>query len=343
MQTISESIISSFELWQIPIIYGQTATGKTRLSLELVKKMREVYKKDVEIISADSRQVYREMNIGTDKISQEVRSQTSWAEGRVIHHQIDIINPDQTYTAGQWQADTYRIIDEIIWRGNIPMIVWWTGLYIDTIVYNFNMWICEPDWEFRKSLELYACGQGEIPRLGRELISDLASGWQSEIKLWNMLHKVDPIEAAKHHPSSDRFIIRALEIYHKTGIPKSQLVTKQQPKYPLLLIDLQQDVKKGNQMIDARLEQMIDQGLIHEVQWLLDKWYTRELASMKTIDYKQTVQYIDGELTFDEYVKSLQIINHQLAKKQRTWFRRYNALEDTKYIKRLWFYLPDYT
>lgn len=335
MQTISEAIISSFELWQIPIIYGQTATGKTRLSLELVKKMREKYHKNVEIISADSRQVYRCMDIGTDKIGLEIRSQ-------IIHHQIDIIDPDQTYTAGQWQADTYRIIDEIIWRGNIPMIVWWTGLYIDTIIYNFNMGICEPDWEFRSDLEKFARGQSEITPFADRIDSKTQLEWQNEMKLWNMLNEVDPIEAAKHHPSSERFIIRALEIYHKTWIPKSQLVTKQAPKYPLLLIDLQQDPAMWNEMIDMRLLQMIKQWLITEVQWLLDKWYTRELASMKTIDYKQTVQYIDGQLTYEEYINSLQIINHQLAKKQRTWFRRYNSLEESKHIKRLSFYLPDY-
>jgi tRNA dimethylallyltransferase len=331
MQNISESIISSYELWQIPIIYGQTATGKTRLSLELVKKMRKKYHKDVEIISADSRQVYRYMDIGTDKIGLDIRSQ-------IIHHQIDIINPDQTYTAGQWQQDAYMIIDEIIWRGNIPMIVWWTGLYIDTIVYNFNMGICEPDWEFRRSLEELVLKQ-EISTIASHADSQDQSG---SVLLWNMLNEVDPIEAAKHHPSSERFIIRALEISHKTGIPKSQLVTKQAPKYPLLLIDLQQDVQKGNELIDIRLEQMIEQWLITEVQWLLDKWYSRDFASMRTIDYKQTIQYIDGELSYEEYMRALQVINHQLAKKQRTWFRRYNSLEESEHTKRLSFYLPDY-
>lgn len=317
MKAIADDIVQSFEFGQIPIIYGQTATGKTRLSLELVKKLRERYYKDVEIISADSRQVYRYMDIGTDKIGQDIRNQ-------IIHHQIDIINPDQTYTAGQWQADTYRIIDEIIWRGNIPMIVWWTGLYIDTIVYNFNMGICEPDWEYREKLSAQAKLNGDI-------------------YLRNLLNNVDPTEAAKHHPSSERFIIRALEICYKTGIPKSQLVTKQTPKYPLLLIDLQQDVRKGNQLIDLRLEQMIEQGLIEEVLWLLNKWYTRDFASMKTIDYKQTIQYIDGELSYQRYMQDLQTINHQLAKKQRTWFRRYNQLSDSDLIQKLSFYLPDYT
>lgn len=310
---IIQKVISHYKSGMVPVIYGPTATGKTKLSLELAKEFKKRYNQNVEIISADSRQVYREMNIGTDKIGQDIRNQ-------IIHHQIDIIDPDQSYTAGQWQQDSYNIIDEIIWRGNIPMIVWGTGLYIDTVVYNFNMGVCEPDREYRKLLSHY----------------DARS-------LWNKLNEVDPVEAARHHPSSDRFIIRALEIYHKTGITKTELVKRQEPKYPLLLIDLQQDVDKGNQMIDARLNQMIDQGLITEVQWLLDKWYSRELSSMKTIDYKQTVQYIAWELSYNEYMKALQIINHQLAKKQRTWFRRYNSLEESEYIKKLSFYLPDYS
>lgn len=338
--TLSDEIVLRYSPISIPIIYGPTATGKTKLSLELSKKIKEKYGKDVEIISADSRQVYREMNIGTDKIGQDIRSQ-------IIHHQIDIINPDETYTAGQWQADTYRIIDEIIWRDNIPMIVWGTGLYIDTIVFNFNMGICEPDWEFRADLERYVRGYGEIPRLGIGTIPDLVSGWQQwsydPMMLWNLLNQVDPTEAAKHHPSSDRFIIRALEIYYKTGIPKSQLIMKQTPKHPLLLIGLEQDVTIGNTMIDRRLKQMIEQGLVAEVQWLLEKWYSRDLASMRTIDYKQTVQYIDGTYAYDAYMEALQISNHQLAKKQRTWFRRYNYISDDKNIQKLHFFIPDYT
>lgn len=187
----------------IPVIYGQTATGKTRLSLELAKKFKEEFKKDIEIISADSRQVYRYMDIGTDKIGQDIRNQ-------IIHHMIDIIDPDEIYTAGQWQQDSYQIIDDIISRNNLPVIVGGTGLYIDTIVYNFNMGIVEPNLEYRAELEEIA----ESEKLKAEG-SPCAFGFQSSV-LRNMLNEIDPVEAAKHHPSSTRFIIRALEIYKQT-------------------------------------------------------------------------------------------------------------------------------
>lgn len=307
LSLIIQKIISNYRPGMVPVIYGPTATGKTKLSLELAKEFKKRYNQNVEIISADSRQVYREMNIGTDKIGQDIRDQ-------IIHHQIDIIDPDQSYTAGQRQQDTYRIVDEIIWRWNIAMIVWGTGLYIDTVVYNFNMGICEPDREYRKLLSHYDASL-----------------------LWNKLNEVDPVEAARHHPSSDRFIIRALEIYHKTGVTKTELVKRQEPKYPLLMIWLQQDPFLGNTMIDERLEKMIQEGLILEVQGLLDKWYNCELSSMKTIDYKQTVDYLQWKLNYEEYRKLLKIANHQLAKKQRTWFRRYERDN-----LGLFFFLPDY-
>lgn len=107
LAAITQKVLSNYKPGMVPVIYGPTATGKTKLSLELAKEFKNRYNQNVEIISADSRQVYREMNIGTDKIGQDTRSQ-------IIHHQIDIIDPEQSYTAGQWQQDTYKIIDEII-------------------------------------------------------------------------------------------------------------------------------------------------------------------------------------------------------------------------------------
>lgn len=301
------------------IIYGQTATGKTRLSLELCRLLGDA----VEIVSADSRQVYKYMNIGTDKIWNEFRKQ-------IPHHMIDIIYPDEIITAGEWQQQVYQIIPDIVKRNRIPMIVWWTGLYIDTIVHNFNMWVAWPDLAYRRELELLN-----------------AKDWWSS--LWDMLYGIDPQEASKHHPSSTRFIIRALEIYKQTGIKKSELMIQQQPKFPILMIGLWQDVQIGNKLIDVRLEQMIRDGLVEEVESLLERWYDKGLSSMKSIDYKQTIEYIeklqilrecvstdkDSSLfetahnsLFQEYISSLQIANHQLAKKQRTWFRRYKRAWD---------------
>jgi tRNA dimethylallyltransferase len=340
---IIQIIINSFKIGMIPVIYGPTATWKTALSLELVKQIKSDYNKNCEIISADSRQVYKYMDIGTDKISQHIRNE-------IPHHLIDIVGPDEMYTAGQRQQDTYNIIEQIFESGNIPIIVWWTGLYIDTILFNYNMGIVEANWEYRRNLEM--------------------RNEEWEMTLWNMLYEIDPVEAAKHHPSSTRFIIRALEIYKQTWKRKSELMIKQDVKYPLLMIWLEQDVEIWNNLIDKRLEKMIDDWLIEEVQWLLDKGFSPELNSMKSIDYKQTIERIqnskfriknselttkNSELTtknselrtklFSDYMTSLQIANHQLSKKQRTRFRKYKKFFDTqpKNVLHLDFYLPDYS
>lgn len=206
------------------------------------------------------------------------------------------------------------------------MIVGGTGLYIDTIVYNFSMSTCEPDQAYRDQLE------------------DLETKQPGSV--WNMLHEIDPQEAAKNHPKSIRFIIRALEIYHVSGKTKTELMQKSPPRHPLLMIGLEQDVKLGNTLIDERIQLMLNNGLVHEVKGLLEMGYDAEMTSMKTIDYKQTVAYIQGTLTESEYIQALQIANHQLAKKQRTWFRRYSRDAENKQnnqnIKYLNFYLPDY-
>ena len=318
ISTIVEDIFSSYKEGFIPVIYGPTATGKTRLSLELAKKLW----KPVEIVSADSRQVYKQLNIWTDKIDESIRAE-------IPHHQIDIIDPNEIYTAWQWQQDTYQIIEEILKRDHIPMIVGGTGLYIDTIVYNFSMHTCEPDQAYRDRLE--------------ELES------KNPGTVWKMLQEIDPIEAAKNHPHSTRFIVRALEIYHVSGQTKTELMKKNPPRYPLLMIGLQQDVNIWNKLIDERIELMIKNGLVEEVKWLLEKGYDPSLTSLKTIDYKQTVQYIQGIVSYSDYIKSLQI-NHQLAKKQRTRFRRCSKNEEESWllerqnndIHYLNYYLPDY-
>lgn len=274
----------------IIVIFGQTATGKTRLSLGLSKYF------DIEVISADSRQVYREMDIGTDKVGVNITEQ-------IPHHQINIINPDEIYTAWQRQSDTYDIIEQIKSRGKIPCIVWWTGLYIDTIYYNFTLPTIPPDPDYRKSLEIL-----EQDKPG---------------SLWSRLQEIDPIEASKNHPNSTRYIIRALEIYHKTGKTKTELMQRQPVKYPIMMIWLDQDPVLGNELINKRIYEMLDRWLVDEVKWLLSKWYDPTANSLQTIDYKQVVWYLMWEYDHDEMIDRLKIANHQLAKKQRTRFRRY--------------------
>lgn len=276
----------------VVIVFGQTATGKTRLSIWLSEFF------DIEIVSADSRQVYRYMDIGTDKIDKQIR-------GKILHHQIDIIYPDQVYTAWQRQTDTYKIIDEIKSRDKIPFIVWWTGLYIDTIYHNFTLPTIPPDLDYRKSLEMLET--------------------QNPGTLWSKLQDIDPIEASKNHPNSTRYLIRALEIYHITGKTKTQIMQRQPVRYPILMIGLDQDIDIWNKLIDDRINQMLDNWLVDEVRWLLDMWYDPNANSLQTIDYKEVVWYLMWDYDYSEMISRLQIANHQLAKKQRTRFRRYKS------------------
>jgi tRNA dimethylallyltransferase len=253
---------------------------------------------DTEIISADSRQIFRYMNIGTDKVSQEIRD-------RIPHHQIDIVDPDQRYTAGQWQKDVYRIIEEIQSRGKLPMIVGGTGLYIDTIYKNFTLPDAKPNPSLRE--ELYAKEEAN-------------PGY-----LHATLSQLDPEEAQKLHPNSTRYLVRALEIFYTTGETKTASFIQQAVKYPLLMLGLRREKDAGNMMINARIKDMFAQGLVAEVQDLLDRRYTEDLQSMQGIGYKEVIPLIRGECTQEKSEEQLRKNTHHLAKKQRTRFRRYIA------------------
>jgi tRNA dimethylallyltransferase len=295
----------------VVIIYGPTATGKSWLSLRLADLFLEStllspwgnkgsniiknnwvinwrlswprVKEDsfpqknsfhsalcsewqIEIISADSRQVYRYMDIGTDKVSSEDRN-------RIPHHLIDIIDPDEEYTAHQRQQDTKKLIADIIARGNIPVIVWGTGLYIDTIYKNFNL---PPNIKAnRKRRE-------EI-----EAFDKINPGYARDL-----LNQVDPDTAAEFHPANIRYIIRAIEIYEQTGIPKSVLAQEHPVDHPILMISLTRDTETANTLIHKRVEEMIERWLIEEVQSLLKQWYSTDLQSMNGIGYRQTVDWL---------------------------------------------------
>ncbi len=276
----------------VVIIWWATATGKSSLSLELAERY------PCEIISCDSRQLYTSMDIWTDKISKEIRT-------KIPHHMIDIIDPDSTYTAGQWKQQVTTLIDQIHSRWNIPIIVWWTWLYIDTIYKNFAMPDVAPDQERRaKKMK------------------------EEEDKPW-VLHKqllaVDPDEAYKHHPNSLRYILRALEIYEKTWKTKTELAEQKPVQWPLLMVWLWREKEDTNKRINKRIKEMFNEWLIKEVQWLLDRWYTLENTAMNGIWYKEIIWYLHGEYWLEKAEELLKRNSHRYAKKQRSWFRRYIA------------------
>lgn len=276
----------------IIVIRGATATGKSKLSTLLAKDIPS------EIISADSRQIFKYMNIGTDKISQEIRN-------IIPHYQIDIVEPEQTYTAWQRKQDTQKYINQIKKNNKLPIVVWGTGLYIDTIYKNFSLPECAPNRELRKELE------------------------EKEIKkpwfLHKELSKVDPEEAQKMHPNSIRYIIRALEIFYMTGKTKTEWFFQQAVEQPIFLLWLRREKEETNKKINARIKQMFQEWLIEEVDWLLKKWYKTNLQSMQGIGYKEIIGYLQWEYDKEKADEILKRNTHHLAKKQRTRFRRYIA------------------
>lgn len=276
----------------VVIIRWATATGKSKLSVLLSKYF------DTEIISADSRQIFRYMNIGTDKVTQDILQ-------KIPHHQIDIVNPDETYTSGQRKNDVYKIIPEIISRKKLPMIVGWTWLYIDTIYKNFSMPDIPPDIQLRD--ELFAKEKKEPWILHKELV------------------KLDPEEAAKLHPKSTRYIVRALEIYYKSGQKKTDTFISLPPKWPLLMLWLRREKEDTNKRINARVREMLKSGLIEEVKNLMAQGYTKNLQSMQGIGYKEVIEFLDGKYDYQDMEDRIIITTHQLAKKQRSRFRRYIA------------------
>lgn len=274
----------------IVILWGATATGKTGTSVKLSRFFPS------EVISSDSRQIFRKMDIGTDKISQSIRD-------ALPHHLIDIVNPDQHYTAWQWQTDAKKTIQEIQSRQRLPLIVGGTGLYIDTLYKNFAMPDVPPNYPRRQ--ELYAMEENEAGILHR------------------MLQKVDPASAAVNHPHSTRYIVRALEIYETTGQAKSVICQAKPVNQPILMLGLWRDKESTQELINQRVSELIEAGLAQEVEWLLAMWYDESLQSMQGIGYKETVHYLQGFLSKDERTNALRQATYRLAKKQRSWFRRY--------------------
>ncbi len=276
----------------VVILWWATATGKSALSIEIAQQL------PVEIISADSRQVYKGMDIGTAKVSREAREQ-------VPHHLIDIVTPDQVYTAGQWKKDATACIEQIQARGNIPLIVGGTGLYIDMIYKNFNM----PDVSAQESRREEMM-QKETAQPGY---------------LFEQLKIVDPEEAMKHHPNSVRYVLRALEIQHVTWKKKSELAQEQPVERPLLMIGLRRSKEETNSMINKRVKEMFARGLIEEVQWLLTAWYTWSMPAMESIGYQEIIAYLAGEYDLEKTIELLKRNSHRYAKRQRSRFRRYIA------------------
>jgi tRNA dimethylallyltransferase len=270
-------------------IVGPTAVGKSELALHLAQYF------PIEIISADSRQVYRYMDIGTNKPSSAERESVS-------HHLIDVVEPDQDFSLAMYNQLAIKAVKTIKQKGKLPLLVGGSGLYVWSLVEGWKIPQVPPDQKRRSQLEARAKQEGSR-------------------NLYQELQDIDPIAAAKINPSNTRRIIRALEIYHATDQRPSQLQRKEAPNFPILLIGLTQERSQLYRRIDWRVDNMIRIGLVEEVENLLEKGYSLSLPSMSGIGYKQICQFLQGEMTLPQSIDKIKYETHRLARHQYAWFR----------------------
>ena len=273
----------------IPIIYGPTAVGKTELMLNVCQSL------DCEIISMDSRQIYRYMDIGTAKPTEEERR-------IVTHHLIDIIDPDQNYNAFMYREDAMKIMKDLKSCGKIPVFVGGTGLYVEALVRGIFEGV-PADENVRKELKKLHEKEPGILR--------------------KMLEEFDPESAKKIHPNDLKRTIRALEVYIKTGKRISQLQKKARPAGNFKIIILWRERKELYERINLRVEKMIEKGLIDETKRLLDMGYSKDLNSLNTIGYKETIEFLEGKYDFQHYVHILKRNTRHFARRQIIWSKRY--------------------
>jgi len=270
-------------------IVGPTAVGKSELALHLAQYF------PLEIISADSRQVYRYMDIGTNKPSLAERASAP-------HHVIDVIEPDEDFSLAMYHQLAIEALKAIKQKGKLPLLVGGSGLYVWSLVEGWKIPQVPPDQKLRRKLEARAEQEGSH-------------------SLYQELQDIDPIAAAKINPNNIRRIIRALEIYHATGQPPSQLQRKEVPGFSILVIGLTRERSELYRKIDWRVDKMIQSGLVEEVEQLLKKGYSPSLSSMAGIGYKQIGQFLRGEMTLPEAIDKIKYETHRLARHQYAWFR----------------------
>ena len=270
-------------------IVGPTGVGKSRLALRLAQAF------DGEIVSADSRQAYRYVDIGTAKPSQDELSLVS-------HHLIDIVNPDEDFSLAQYQQLAYRAIGDIQRRHKLVLLVGGSGLYVWSVLEGWGIPQVAPDSEFRHSLE------EKVARVGKD-------------ELYEELARVDPIAAQGIDPRNVRRTIRALEVHRRAEIPFSQLRRKTAPPFSSLMIGLTTDRAELYRRIDLRVDEMIERGLVGEIKRLMSRGYDFNLPAMSGIGYEQIGMFLRGELTLAAAIQQIKFETHRLVRHQYSWFR----------------------
>lgn len=275
------------------VLTGPTAVGKTKASIGLAKAIGG------EIISADSMQIYRHMNIGSAKILPEEM------EG-VPHYLIDELEPSEEFHVVRFQQMAKEAMKKIYSHGNIPIIVGGTGFYIQALLYDIDFTETREEDGYRRELEVYADSKGAV-------------------YLHDMLRRVDPKAAEEIHANNVKRVIRALEYYHQTGkriSEHNENERKKESPYQFVYFVLNDDRKNLYQRIDMRVDQMMRQGLVAEVRHLREMGCTRDMVSMQGLGYKEILAYLDGECTLEEAIYIIKRDTRHFAKRQITWFKR---------------------
>ena len=277
---------------KVIVICGPTASGKTSLSIELAKKING------EIISCDSMQIYKDMDIGTAKPSQEEMQ-------GVKHYLLSIIKPTQRYSVAEYKKDAEKAIEEILAKNKTPIVVGGTGLYIDSLIYGIEYQNIKLDEQYREKLEKRVLEEGlEV--------------------LYKEAKKIDEQAIQKISPNDQKRILRILEIYHATGKTKTQQEIesrKNDIKYDYKVFALNMEREKLYERINKRVDIMIEQGLIKEVEELLNK-YSQFPTAMQGLGYKEVVEYLQRKITKEEMIEKVKRETRRYAKRQITWFRK---------------------
>lgn len=277
---------------KIIVICGPTASGKTALSIQLAKKING------EIVSADSMQIYKDMDIGTAKPSIEEMD-------GVKHYLIDNVSPTIRYSVANYKKDALNAIEEILKKGKTPIIVGGTGLYVDSLVNGIEYDDLEIDLEYRQQLEQ------EAKEKGLE-------------ELYNKAIQIDAEAMKKISPNDRKRIFRVLEIYHSTGKTKTEQEIESREKenpYEYVVFAINMDREKLYERINKRVDIMIENGLVDEVKSLINK-YDELPTAIQGLGYKEVVSYLNNEITYEEMIEKIKQETRRYAKRQLTWFRR---------------------
>ena len=270
-------------------IVGPTGIGKSQLALHLARIF------DGEIVSADSRQVYRHMDIGTAKPSRQEQAQAR-------HHLIDIVAPDQDFSLAQFQKLALSAISDIHQRHKLPILAGGSGLYVWALLEGWQLPGAKPDPELRRRLEKQAADAGHET-------------------LYAELLRIDPAAAQRIDPRNVRRVIRALEVRHQTAQAPSRVEIKKNVPYRMLMIGLTAERKELYRRVDRRVDEMIEQGLVAEVEKLVNMGYDSNLPAMNSIGYKQVATFLKGETSLEMAIQQTKYETHRFVRHQYAWFR----------------------